>query len=526
MQGETVLTASLKAAPSPETSVPGFFGTMRAAPDLESARRSMPVGIHLPEIPAQLRARAASGASRILPKRGAKSLRRDAASFEHRLLQRVSQGPTLVDLEEIEALGARKYLERQLDPGSIDDFGLEDLLLEAFPTLSMSPWEVLINFHEQPEIPIYELWIATLYRSIYSPRQLLDRVVEFWTDHFNVPVLSDLGPWLKPTDDREVIRAYALGTFGDLLHASARSAAMLSYLTNDTNVKEHPNENYARELMELHTLGAEGGYTEADVKEVARCLTGWTFRSYEEGPSFGGFFFDAVQHDAGEKTVLGHVIPAGGGVEDGYAVLDILIAHPSTARFVATKLLRRFWGYEPPDRAVDRIAGIYQATGGDISSMLRGILSWSRLATATPKLKRPYHLTISAVRALFAQVENPFFLLAALDQAGQLPYTWAPPNGFPDAIGYWSGFVLPRWNYASLVVLAEEAGIHIDLPFLDPQLPAGDLRFILDVLLLGGTMTPETGAAVVGFLESRPAHPLTVREAISLVLASPEFQSY
>ncbi len=229
-------TGPYEAAPSIDVSVPGFFGTMRAAPGFEDTAllgETLLLGeIQLPNVPAPLRGSAAA-ASALLKK----SLRRDAASFEHRLLQRISLGPTLVDFEQMEALGARAYLERQLEPQAIDDFGLEDLLLGALPTLSMSPWEVLSNFHEQPQVPIYELWIATLYRSIYSPRQLFDRMVIFWTDHFNVPVLSDLGPWLKPTDDRDVVRVHALGRFGDLLRASARSAAMLSYLTNDSNVK-------------------------------------------------------------------------------------------------------------------------------------------------------------------------------------------------------------------------------------------------------------------------------------------------
>ena len=514
-------SAAFRAAPSMDLSAPGFFDTLRPAPDLE--RNSLPSQITLPAVPVPLRVSTGDALAAPLL---AKSAHRDAVSYEHLLLRRACLGPTVADFEQIEDLGARAYLDRQLDAESIDDFGLEEALLTALPTLSMSPWEVLINFHDQPQVPIYELWIATLYRSIYSPRYLLDRMVIFWSDHFNVPVLSDFGPWFKPTDDRDVIRAHALGNFGDLLRASAHSAAMLSYLTNDSNVKGHPNENYARELMELHTLGVDGGYTEDDVKEVARCLTGWTFHGYQEGPPFGEFLFDAEQHDTGEKTVLGTHIPAGGGVEDGETVLDLLIAHPSTARFIATKLMRYFWGYQPPEDAVRRVSAIYLKSGGDVQSMLRFVLSRGQLTTATPKLKRPYHLMVSALRALFAEVENPFVILGALDRAGQVPYTWAPPNGFPDSLGYWSGFVLPRWNFASQVVLAEDAGIHIDLPFLDSSLSAEELRIILDVLLLGGTMTPETGAAVLDFLGSRPAHPLTVREAIGLVLASPEFQSY
>jgi uncharacterized protein (DUF1800 family) len=389
----------------------------------------------------------------------------------------------------------------------------------------MTPWERLVAYYETPQVPVFEFWLATLYRSLLSPRQLFERMVIFWTDHFNVSLLSDLGIWLKPTDDRDVIRRHALGKFPDLLRASAQSAAMLSYLTNDSNVKDHPNENYARELMELHTLGVDGGYTEVDVKEVARALTGWRFHSYEEGPRFGEFLFDPGLHDFGPKTVLGQPLPAGGGIEDGEAVLEILANHPSTGRFLSRKLLRYFWGYEPTDRAVERIARIYRRTGGDIRSMLRGILSWGQLASATPKLKRPYHLILSSVRALFAGVENPFFLLDAMNRAGHLPYTWAPPNGFPDSAGYWSGFVAPRWNFAA-VMLAPDSGIILDLSFLDPSLQPEELRFLLDLLLLGGTMTPETGTAVRDYFAAAPKTPESVAETIGLVLSAPEFQHY
>ncbi len=520
-----MLTASgLKASPSSDMTSAGFFGSERPAPDLSiipAALHSRLQGLRVPQPLLEQRAGDLSAA-----KARAKSARTDSASFEHRLLERTSLGATLADLEQMATIGPRQYLERQLRPEEIDDFGLEEQLAEALPTLDMTPFERLLAFHEEPEVPIYELWLATLFRSVYSPRQLLERMVIFWTDHFNVSILSDLGPWLKPTDDSDVIRRHALGKFPDLLRASAHSAAMLSYLTNDSNIKDHPNENYARELMELHTLGVDGGYSEQDVKEVARCLTGWRFRPYQEGPPFGDFVFDPTEHDNGAKTVLGHGIPAGGGASDGETVISILASHPSTARFVSHKLLKYFWGYEPGERAIDRIAGIYDATGGDLPAMLRGILSWGQLATATPKLKRPYHLVISAVRGLFAEIENPFFLLGAMDQAGQLPFTWAPPNGFPDSLGYWAGLVLPRWNFASLALSAEQAGVRIDLPFLDPELPAEELRLLLDFLLLGGTMSPETGDAVRGFLQSRPKTTASVNEAIGLVLSSPEFQSY
>ncbi len=514
---------ALDPSPSSEAKIPGFFGTSRAIPDLENLDPSVRRRLRLSEIPAPLRANPGHPdlASLIT-----KSSRLDANSFEHRLLQRISLGPTVADLDRIDEIGPRQLLEEQLNPEALDDLGLENLIEEAFPSLTLTPFERLVTFEGDPQVPLFEFWAATILRSIYTPRQLQERMVIFWTDHFNISILGDLGPWLKPEDEQQVIRRHALGKFPELLRASAHSAAMLSYLTNDSNIKGHANENYARELMELHSLGVDGGFTEQDVKEVARCLTGWRFRPYTAGPSFGDFFFDAAQHDNESKTVLGQNIPAGGGQSDGEIVLNILANHPSTARFISRKLLVALWGYEPSERAVERIAGIYQTTGGDIPEMLRGILSWGQLASATPKLKRPYHLAISAMRATFARVENPLLLLSALDRAGHVPYTWPPPNGFPDSQGYWSGFVLPRWNLATLAATAESAGIHIDLPFLDPSLDARDLSAILDLLLTQGTMTPETGTAVVDFLESRPQTQATVREAIGLVIASPKFQNY
>ncbi len=450
-----------------------------------------------------------------------------AASLEHKLLQRTTLGATVADLEEIEALGRRDYLERQLHPESIDDGGLEEALLGALPSLAMTPWEQVVTYYEEePFIPAFELLVATFFRSIYSPRQLFERMAIFWTDHLNIHLFSDIGIFLKPKDDRDVVRRHALGTFPDLLRASARSSAMLGYLTNDSNVRGHPNENYARELMELHTLGVDGGYTEEDVKEVARCFTGWAFWGPEAGPELGEFFFNPAAHDFGAKTVLGHHIPAGGGVEDGERVLDILLAHPSTARFIAGKLLRYLWGYAPRERAVDRLAKVYLDTAGDIPAMLRAALAWSLLATGTPKLKRPYHLMVSSLRALFAGVQNPFFLFESLLAAGHVPFDWPPPNGYPDSAGYWAGLVVPRWNFAAEAFVNEAAGVELDLPFLDPSLPPEQMRLILDLLLLGGTMTPQTSQALGSFLAASPPTQKTVREAIGLTVSSPEFQHY
>ncbi|MEE8523734.1 MAG: DUF1800 domain-containing protein [Thermoanaerobaculia bacterium] len=484
--------------------------------------------IEMPTIPRSLidryRGLSRPGSLPALAGKGAVDL---AAAFRRRFLQRMSMGWTLVEQQRIDEIGTAAYLDEQLDPESIDDQGLEDALHEALPTLSMTPGEIFLQYREDVAVPLLELLVATSLRSIYSPRQLVERMAVFWTDHFNIFLYALPAAFLKPADDRDVVRRHALGTFPDLLRASAHSPAMLDYLTNNSNVRDHPNENYSRELMELHTLGVGGGYTEQDVKEVARCFTGWTYWGYDAGPSFGSFLFSPRLHDFEAKTVLGQTIPAGRGIEDGEAVIDILAGHPSTARFIATKMLRYMWGYEPPPAAIEDVAQTYLDTGGDIRSMLRSIFvdsGFFKLPAA--KIKRPYHLIVSSMRALFAEIRNPLLIVRAAENAGHVPYGWPPPNGYPDDAGYWSGFLLPRWNFASAALTSEDAGVILDLPFLDPSLPAEQLVSILDALLLAGTMDPGTRDAVRVFLDAAPPSPLRLREAIGLVLASPEFQQY
>ncbi len=374
--------------------------------------------------------------------------------------------------------------------------------------------------------PIIELILAAIYRALYSPRQLFERMTIFWTDHFNIHIFSDLAFLLKPTDDREVVRAHAMGSFPELLSASAHSPAMLSYLTNDSNVKGAPNENYARELMELHTLGADNGYTENDVKEVARCFTGWAYQGLRAGSSVGRFSFNAGQHDNGEKRVLGRTIAAGGGVSDGERVLEILAGHPNTARFIAEKLLRYFWRYEPRPSAISKVANVYMSTGGDLRAMLRSVLHKSRVGSAKPKLKRPLHLMVSAMRALSAELENPRYLIEQLLITGHLPFDWPPPNGYPDSEGYWSGLVLPRWNFASTLPRRERSGIRTDISLLDPAHSVARLVDTMDAVLFNGTMSAETATELTRFLESGNVNKPRIRDAIGLAVGSPQFQQY
>ncbi len=449
-----------------------------------------------------------------------------AVSLEQRLVQRTTMGQTPAEMARIARLGYEGYLDYQLDYRAIDDRELEDALAAALPSLSLSAAELFSRYRENQGVPAFELIAASVYRALYSPRQLFERMVVFWTDHFNIHLFSDAQPLLKPVDDRQVIRRHALGKFPDLLSASAHSPAMLIYLTNDSNVKGAPNENYARELMELHTLGADNGYTQKDVREVARCFTGWGIAGARSARP-GEFEFDPSRHDNGTKKVLGRTISEG-GVRDGERVLEILAGSRRTAKFLARKLLVYFWGYEPRKKDVNRVAASYMKTGGDIRAMLRVVLKRGRLERARPKLKRPFHLTTSALRGLFARLDNPGHLLESLFGAGHLPFNWPPPNGYPDSQGFWSGFVLPRWNWgATFLDRRAGGGVALELPWVDPSLGAAKIVDGMNLHLFNGAMSEQTSASLLGFLDAgKKLDKNRIHDAIGLAVASPEFQEY
>ena len=258
--------------------------------------------------------------------------------------------------------------------------------------MQRNPAALMARMENRPAAIMIELAQAKVLRAIYSERQLQEVMADFWFNHFNVFAPKGADKWLVTSYERDVIRPYALGRFRDLLGATAKHPAMLFYLDNWMSSKEggptgmparpdaqgnrrRPtglNENYARELMELHTLGVDGGYTQKDVTEVARALTGWSLERPERG---GAFAYRPQMHDDGEKVVLGTRIPAGGGVRDGEMVLDMLARHPSTARFIATKLARRFVSDTPPPALVDRAARVLRETEGDIRAVVRTIIT-------------------------------------------------------------------------------------------------------------------------------------------------------
>ena len=505
-------------------------------------------------------------------------------------LNRLGYGPRPGDVERVRRMGLAAYIERQLDPNRIADPAVEQALA-AYPVLDQST-AALVREYPQPTqqvrqklaqgemsrqdvVAMYpperrplvittQMQAARVTRAVLSERQLEEVMVDFWFNHFNVYAPKGAVRWMVPAYEREAIRPYALGRFRDLVRATARHPAMLFYLDNwlstraDLVLPRGPNagramglnENYARELMELHTLGVDGGYTQQDVIEVARCFTGWTIDRPQQG---GGFVFRSLAHDRGAKRVLGQVIPAGGGVEDGERVIDILVRQPATARFIATKLARRFVSDDPPAAVVDRAAAAFQRTDGDIRAVLTALVTspefWSP-EVYRAKIKTPLDVVASAMRALDGRIVpgtagpdglggGGVALAREVARLGEPLYESQPPTGYPDRAEAWvnTGALLGRMNFALGLAHNRLRGAQVDLA---PLLGGADRREpaqVLDRLLaavLHGEAGERTRAVLAAQLESpeitrttaydRVPKDTDVEKLTALVLGSPEFQ--
>lgn len=470
------------------------------------------------------------------------------------LCSRAAFGPRPGDVERARQMGPAAWIEEQLRPAAIDDNTAEaGLAALNYATLTMTPAEILAV--EQVGNIVNQLVSATVYRQVFSRRALFEVMVDFWSDHFSVAIRDGQVRFFKTVDDREVIRPHALGSFKALLTASAHSPAMLEFLDNALNYANRLNENYAREIMELHTLGvAVNGvpYTEDDIKEVARCFTGWTIQRRGTDPAQrGAFLFSSGQHDRGVKRVLGQTIPGGRGEEDGLAVIDILCAHPATARFLATKLVRRFVADDPGQapEIVDAVAAAYTRTDGDIAAMLRALFNHPQFAQSFArfggKLCRPLDHAARALRAFDAPISSFAAAMTEVTSArganflnatGHVPFYWPTPDGYPDVKEAWSASsgLLARWNLGLRLAGAgpdrrnvlnpvtqmpgdvTRAGAAVDW-WIDrllhrPMLPA-DRATLVDYLTQGGTDQDTLTAAMRARLP----------ELIALVLDSPYF---
>jgi uncharacterized protein (DUF1800 family) len=532
------------------------------------------------------------------------------------ILSRLTFGARPADFEKVRKIGVKAYLEEQLNPEAIDDSALGKRL-EKLPTLNLSTPALAEQYNppkpkpspspaaspdtlkptptpspemvkpavaetpksaatpapkptppaKNPQAVVGELQRAKLLRAVYSERQLGEVLVDFWENHFSIYANKDATRWLMTSFDRDAVRPFAFGRFRDLLGATARSPAMLYYLDNwqSSVVRKYPatkdkparqtggvNENYARELLELHTLGVDGGYTQKDVQEVARCLTGWTIRKPNEE---GLFMFNPQMHDNGEKTVLGQKIPPGGGIGDAEKVLDILAAHPSTARFIATKLARRFLGDDPPPAVINQAAEVFLKTDGSIRETLRSIITSPAFlspAVYRAKIKSPFEFVVAALRVTAAETDAGNPVLTRIAKMGQPLFGRVTPDGYPEKSDEWlsGGSLLERLNFASALAQNQLKGTTINPGKLfgnadlsDPPAVSADLlKLVLQNEISprskaqfdkitenampapnannGAETRPPTPAA-----DAKKAKPLDyVTELLTLALGSPEFQ--
>jgi len=386
------------------------------------------------------------------------------------LLRRISFGPTDTALARVRRIGRAAYIEEQLAARDLPTGLLAAALYPRIDTAGAGIYLTSLT-GGNPEGHILDLQSAALYKALFSTAQLFEVMVDFWNDHFNTYIRKNPVP-LKIDFDRAAIRPHAMGNFKTLLKKTVRSADMLHYLDNWLNRKGQINENYARELLELHTMG-KGNYSEADMKALARILSGLGYIS--DLPLsvalYGTVQFNAAQHDTGQKTFLGQNFPAGGGQAEIDRALDLILAHPATAKHIAGKLCGRFVSDNPPASLVNAVAATFTATGGDIKSMLRQILNSPEFAaSAGAKLKRPQDAMIGALRAcginrvdhllgidLFGiPIANPAGLLfTSLSKAGHAPFMWAAPNGYPDTAAYWGNTNSMLYQQKYLVKLVE-----------------------------------------------------------------------
>ena len=463
----------------------------------------------------------AGGCSRVVQRVTAPNFSAPSAPPPHsdpivRLLNRVGFGATPGEVARVAQIGADKYLQEQLNPVERDETILLARLqsVEVFETGAVE----LRDMHVEPMLR--GLQQAAILRAVYSRYQLQERLIDFWTNHFNIYARKGDGTYFLPADQLNVIRPHALGKFPELLQASAHSPAMLAYLDNNVNARGRANENYARELMELHTLGVHGGYSQKDVQEVARCFTGWTVEDRFLRRR-GTFRFDESRHDNGEKRVLGHVIPANGGIRDGEMVLDILAKHPQTARHISEKLCHYFLGENVGDWP-QITARKYLQTGGDFKAMLRPLLLSDELRSGAPLMKRPFDFLVSSLRAVGANTDGGQALQEHLRQMGQPLHLWPMPDGYPDRTQAWTGSLLARWNFAISLTHGGIGGTSLNLASL---IEKHDVASALLEIILGHRPeeAPQLMQIIAKNLRALPPESHAANAA-AMLLCAPEFQ--
>jgi uncharacterized protein (DUF1800 family) len=501
----------------------------------------------------------------------------------HQVLDRLAFGGRPGDAARVRAMGVDRWIGLQLAPDRIDDAATERMLA-SYAMLSRPTTELVAMYDEgqralrergrmlaqqgdtgtkkdlraellrnDPQLREQlrrnqriagDVQSAKLARAVTSERQLEEVMTDFWENHFTVCACKGQTRLFISSYDRDVIRPRALGKFRDLLGAVAKSPAMLFYLDQWQSAADVPqrapqararrglNENYARELLELHTLGVDGGYSQKDVIEVARALTGWTMNPRQEAE----FVFRPAIHDTGQKIVLGHLLPAGRGIEDGEEVLDILSRDPHTARFVARKLAIRFVSDEPPAALVERAARAFVRTDGDIREVVRTIVTspefFGRSAYRS-KVKSPFELVASALRAVGAQPDTSMRSAQLVASLGQPLFGHQAPNGWPETGEAWmnSGAILNRINFGLGLAAGRFPGASVARWSEAERLESAPREQQVDAVVssfFGGRASPDTREILLrgeNPMAARGGAPLSgLAQVVGLAVGAPEFQ--
>jgi len=502
------------------------------------------------------------------PYREAGLTERQAAAH---LISRFTYGATPGQVDEVIKMGLEKWFRQQLD-ATLPDDSLQ-AMLDQYDALKLSNAQIAGTFPKngqvirmairdgyvdkdsvktdrkayrdilkkymdekgyRPEQELFrQLYCQKILRAAYSQNQLKEVMTNFWFNHFNVSITKNDCAEFIPAYERDVIRPGSLGRFADLLKATAHSPAMLYYLDNfsssgpvdSTRPMQKPrkaqglNENYARELMELHTLGVDGGYTQEDVTQAAKVLTGWTVRQ-------GDFLFAPQRHDGSGKLVLGKRFGPDGGYEEGEQLLDMLAHHPSTAHFISRKIAIRFVSDDPPATLVNKMTKTFKDKDGDIREVLLTMVSapefWSS-AAIREKTKSPFELAMGAVRSLRAHVNQPFQLYNWVTRMGEKMYFYQAPTGFPDKGQFWinTGSLLNRMNFGLALATGRIPGLSFDLAVLnnnhEPESAQAALETYCRIIMperdldqtirrLTPMLTDPTEARVVGIIIGSPEY--------------------
>jgi uncharacterized protein (DUF1800 family) len=514
----------------------------------------------------------------------------DRALREQHLLSRATYGVRPQDLAEVRRVGIERWLDQQLEPAPKP--AVADTPAAPNPTspaATLSGAVVMRNGAQQQPVMmvrvgdvtqnINTLVFSKLDRAVKSERQLEEVMTDFWFNHFNVDFNKNIFVRYAIVDyEQNAIRRHVFGRFEDMLRATAHHAAMMIYLDNAQSVAPSAaarpaapnrptpglNENYARELLELHTLGVNGGYTQQDVIEVARALTGWGIYNTTAPVQVGNntaqqirgveFRYFPDHHDAGSKLVLGRALPAGRGMEEGDEILTMLAQHPATAQHIATKLVRHFVADDPPAELVDHLAHVFRSTGGDLRAVTRALFTSEEFYDPRhyrTKVKRPFEFVASVLRVSGATVQSSTALVTQLRGFGHLPYSEPAPTGYPTTADAWlsAGAMMGRVRYALDAAHQRVPNVRIDPAAIFGADGAQQLARWFPPPVPGTPMATELRSAFIGALLARTlpgvatdklrmtidedlvrlgtSDPkIVVPRALALVLGSPEFQRF